>query len=373
MKKMVVWVVFFFALCTGIKAQENSYPYIDRIALSIPAAQTNSTTDIANYILQHFKTDEEKVRAIYIWIINNINYSTDSIHRVILNEDREQKIIFALRRKKGICENFAAIFNDICIKSGIPSYLIEGNTQQIATIDKAPHVWCSAKINGNWFLYDPTWDATLNNKIWFNTSLMYFQMSPSLFIKTHLPYDPMLQFMDHPFSYAEFIKGKTETSNNKSYFNYKDSLAAFEQMDSLTQYKTTLSRIRRNDFPKARTDAKIKQLLLEIELINQDNDMFCYHGAISDYNNAIGILNEWIVYRNQMFKGPIRESDTGKIFNRLDALIVAANLKLKTVNNSTATLKLNTEDLSQKLTILAQSSKDQKSYFKNYVNASKNP
>ena len=99
--KILIILLHFLSCTIACKAQyENEYGEIDRIALNIAAAQTNTTADIAAYIQSHFNTDAKKVRAIYTWVANNIKYSTDSIHRVILNEDRYEKVSFAFRRKK---------------------------------------------------------------------------------------------------------------------------------------------------------------------------------------------------------------------------------------------------------------------------------
>ncbi len=130
MKRLIVLVYFFFNTISVNAQGENEYTEIDKIALNIPTSQTNSTADIAAYFKKHFDTDSKKIRAAYTWVTNNIKYDADSIHRVILEEDREEKVKFALRRKKGVCENFAAIFNDICTKSGIHSFVIEGYTMQ---------------------------------------------------------------------------------------------------------------------------------------------------------------------------------------------------------------------------------------------------
>src|SRR5215208_6773564 len=90
-------------LFTTTKAQFNEYSDIDRIALSIPSSQTNTTADIADYIKNNFDTDGKKVRAAYAWVTANIRYNKDSPHLATLNEDREQKITAALKRRKGVC------------------------------------------------------------------------------------------------------------------------------------------------------------------------------------------------------------------------------------------------------------------------------
>ncbi|HET7119519.1 MAG TPA: transglutaminase domain-containing protein [Hanamia sp.] len=368
MRWMVI-LLFSFCCIHPLRAQDNGYNYTDRIALAIPASQTNTTKDIADYIKAHFDTDGKRVRAIYTWVTNNIKYDKDSIHRVILDEDNEERVTYALKRRRGVCENFAAIFTDICIKAGINSYTIEGYSRQNGSIDRSPHVWCAAFINSQWFLYDPTWDAGFISRGFFVNQIQtnFFQVSPSNFIYTHLPFDPLFQFLNYPVSYKEFYRGSKQANKSNSYFNYMDSIRAYNKSDSLSRYLSALSRIGNFDWPASRIDTKIKRIKLEIELIYQDRDMALYHSAIADYNKGIDILNDYINYRNNQFLPAKTNDEVQRMFDKISKKIVNANQKLKEVNLSKATLTLNTGGIQEKLDELAVNVKEQQTFFKNHL------
>lgn len=334
-----------------------------RAALSIPESQTKTTTEIAAYINSYVKTDAEKVRTIYEWVTANIKYDKNNVHRIILDEDQEQRVTYALKRRKGVCENFAAIFNDLCIKSGIPSFYIEGYTRQNGSIDRTGHVWCAALVNNNWTFYDPTWDA--------GGSLNYFQISPNEFISSHLPFDPMFQLLNHMVSYREFSWNSKATNNPDSYFNYKDSLSVYLGSDSLSRYVSALHRIENFDWPSSKINTKLKQLKLEIELINQDRDMAAYHAAIADFNTGIDMLNEFIIYRNNQFQPAKKSNEVQRMFDHISEKIGSANQKLSDVNKSEATLTLNTGGLQEKLNDLARYVKEQNNYYDNYLSLAK--
>ena len=124
-------------------AQEfNEYRNIDNVILMIPDSLANSTGDIARYVNAHFDSESAKVRAIYAWVTTNIKYDKDSANVINSGINPEAKITFALRRRKGVCENFAAIFNDICLKAGLTSFVVSGYTKQSGTVDKTGHSWC---------------------------------------------------------------------------------------------------------------------------------------------------------------------------------------------------------------------------------------
>lgn len=366
-------LIFLFCCSQTLSAQTSEYSSTDRIASNIPASQTKTTKDIADFIMKHFETDNERIRAIYTWVTSNIKYDKDSIHRVILDEDNEERVTYALKRRRGVCENFAAIFNDICIKSGIKSYAIEGYSKQSGSIDRSAHVWCAAFINNKWFFYDPTWDAGFISSGHFVSQVQrnYFQISPKDFIQFHLPFDPMFQFLNYPVTYKDFYRGSKQTNNTDSYFNYMDSIAAYNKSDSLSRYLSALSRIKNFGWPAAMIDTKLKRIKLEIELIYQDRDMASYNSAVADYNSSISILNNLINYRNNQFQPAKTEDEVQGMFDFIIKKIVIANQQLDKVNKSTAVLSLDTGDIQKKLDDLAVKVKEQQAFFKNHLGAGK--
>lgn len=363
---MKTLVIFLCILCLAFSAytQGNDYQETDRMALNIPSSSTNSTADIAAYINDHFDTDDKKVRAIYIWVISHIKYSTDSMHRVILNEDREQLVTFALRRRKGVCENFAAIFDDICKKCGIRSFAVEGYTKQNSSVDRISHAWDIVFIDNKWSLYDPTWDA--GQPGFQPVNINYFKVSPSVFIQTHMPFDPMFQLLDYPLTYKEFNNGFVKQKSNTSYFNYADSLKEYEKEELLKRYTSAFLRIQNNGMPNNMIGAKLSQLRLEIELIYQVKDSVLYNDAIADYNYATNKFNNFIAYRNNQFKPGKTDAEVQSIFDDVEKRITAARSKLKEVNESKATLTLDTGDVEYALNTLSNHVKEQKAFLKNY-------
>ena len=335
----------------------------------IPAAETNNATDIAAFINKHYQNDDDKISAIYDWITNNIKYDADSIHYVILDEDADQRVSVALRRKRGVCENFAAIFNDLCNKCGIPSFAIEGYTKQMGYIDRTPHVWCGAFADGEWNLYDPTWDAGYirNGSFVEHRQNNYFKISPAVFIGTHLPFDPMFQFLNYPVTYKEFASGSTGEHHEKNYFDYKDSIASFKKMRPMEQYLSSINRIKNSKWPASKIDTKLKRLQLEIEVRYQDNDIALYDSSVTDYNHAIDFLNTFLQYRNNQFQPAKSNEDVQRLFLNIRALISDANAKLKEVNLSKATLTMDTGDLQKKLDDLFANVKQQETFLKNQV------
>jgi hypothetical protein len=371
MKILLTFFCFLFVTFSATAQNNSDYAEIDRIALNIPESQCNSTGDIAKYVDTHFKTDTKKVRAIYVWVISHLNYSKDSLHRIILNENKDELVSITMRRRKGVCENFAVVFNDICRKSNLRSFVVDGYTMQAGSVNKSSHAWCAVFIDNNWALYDPTWDASSVKGFSDLADTHYFQVSPAFFIQTHMPFDPMFQLLDYPFTYKEFNAGYTQSRNNKNYFNYVDSINRYELLDPFSAYSSAASRIKNNGPLNDMINTKLSQLKMEIEIINQDKDSVFYNGAIADYNAAVSIFNNFLNYRNNQFKPVKTGENLESMFNNITKLVASARIKLVEVNNSKATLTLNTGDIQFALDNLSAHVKEQRTFLKNYLATAK--
>ncbi len=371
--KFCLMIIFLCTAFFAIAQSEIDYAQIDRVIMSIPSSQTNNTADIAAYIKSHFDTEGKRVRAAYTWVANNIKYSTDSLHRVILNEDREQEVSFAFRRRKGVCENFAAIFNDICAKSGLQSYLIDGYTRLNRSTDKTGHAWNAVYVNNKWYLYDPTWDAGFetNSQLINHTATQYFQQTPQEFIQSHMPFDPLFQFLDYPVTYQEFNKGSAQENKDRGYFNYMDSIALYRKQDSLSRYVAASSRIRKNGNASSMVALKLSQLKMESEIVYQDEDAGLYNSAVEDYTAAVINFKSFLEYRNNRFMPLKSEAEITAMLDAIELKIAAANTKLKIVNTSKATLTLNTGDVEKMLDDLLTHVKEQQIFLKNYLGTTK--
>jgi len=338
----------------------------ERVYVNIPSSQTATSAGIAAYINSHYDSDDKKIAAIYSWITANIKYDADTIHYVILDEDNEERVSWALRRKRGVCENFAAILTDVANQCGINSYVVEGFTKQGGSLDRTPHVWCTAYVDNKWHLYDPTWDAGRVGVTNFDPHYKYFNAPPEEFIQNHLPFDPVFQLLNYPISYNDFVRGNTSENNRKNYFNYNDTLEVIKNMDRLSRYESEATRIENAGWPASKIDTKLKRIKFQMEVLNQDSDADLYNATVDDYNSAINSLNVFLNYRNNQFQPQKSTAEVQILFQNVQNLIATANEKIKRINRSKATLQLDTGDIQKKLNDLSNNLKQQQLFFKNY-------
>lgn len=328
----------------------------------IPSSVTQSATSIAEYAKANYKTDIQKVSAIYRWVTLNIRYDSDSANIINLGIDPEAKINAAFRRRRGVCENYAAIFNDICLKSGITSFIVDGYTKQ-GSVDKTGHAWCAVNINNEWLLCDPTWDVGGTTK--------YFLIEPAEMIATHMPYDPMWQLLNYPVTHQQFYSGNIYKNKSIPFFNYADSIAAYIQLDSLQKYKSSAQRIEQSGLYNNMVKNNFNYKKMQVEIIRQDKDVDLYNSSVVKLNEVTGAFNNFVQFRNNQFAPAISDNALQALFEGIDEKISAVNKNLDEIAKSEATFTFSTEALRDKLNLLANHVNEQKEFLKIYLNTSK--
>lgn len=304
--KLIKLLLFFTLTTQTVFAQKtivNEFSAIDKKALQIPDSLTKTTDQIANYITSNFTTDKEKSRAIFIWVASNIQYDIDNMFAINFYEDKEEKIAKPLRTRKGICENYASLFTDICQKTGLKSFVIEGYTKQNGFTDYIPHAWSATFIDSNWFLFDPTWGSgyVKGGKFFKKINNEYYKADPTTLIKSHMPFDYLWQFLNYPITNQEFYEGKTQQNKTKPFFNFIDTLQEYENQNHIDQVISSVYRIEKNGVKNSLIFDRLHHLKAEIENERQATTINLYNSAIADYNDGINAFNEFINYRNKQF------------------------------------------------------------------------
>ena len=346
--KQIKFIIILILLTQTLEAQKtvvNEFSAIDKKSLELPVSMTTTTKDISTYITTNFKTDKERIRAIFIWVAANIQYDIDNMFALNFYEKREDKIAKALNTRKGICENYAALFNEICLNSGIKSFVIEGYTKQNGFADYIPHAWCSALIEGSWFMFDPTWGSGYisNGKFYKKINNGYFKANPAALIKSHMPFDMLWQFLNYPVTNQEFYERKTIQNKSKSFFNYIDSLKIYESQKNIEQLIASARRIEKNGVKNSLIYDRLQHIKLAIENIKietendrQNKAVNLYNAAAVDYNNAINEFNIFIQYRNKQFMPIKSDVEIQKMIDTVTTEFSEAKTKLSQITNPDA-------------------------------------
>jgi len=195
----IILLVFF----TSFLAEAQDYERVDATIQLYPTS-FNAAEELSAFITRDFISEEEKVRAIYTWIIMNVAYEPDEYKQFNYNfknyrernlkEEKTREKIIKRTLEKGIavCEGYAMLFERLCELQGITSYLVRGdiktNFNDIGRPFKNTHMWNVVTIEGQSYLYDPTWGAgKYHGKFIKEPSYFYYKTPPNLFAKTHCP------------------------------------------------------------------------------------------------------------------------------------------------------------------------------------------
>jgi len=360
--KRLLFLCFFFYNCIVLKAQDaGEYTHTDQQALLIPVAKTYSTDSIAAYIISNFKTNNERLRAIYIWVTANIRYDPDSMYVINSDRDTSARITAALRRRKGVCENYAAIFNDIVVKTGIPSYIVSGYTKQGGSIDRSGHTWCAVYLNDEWYFCDPTWDEGIRGLP------RWFLVPPSVFIESHMPFDPIWQLLDNPRSHKEFYAGRSFFKKKNTIYNSRDSISAYLRSGSQEQLQAAAARIQDAGLENQLLVNRLRYVKMLININREEKDMNLYNAAVKDLNNANTIFNNYIAYRNMRFLPARPDAGLNAMLDPVDSIISSANKKLDELAASATDLQYDPGLLKYKFSALKNKLQEQKQFLKQYL------
>lgn len=375
MKLTSLFLSFLFLSATlfAQKPVANPYAVIDKKALQIPDSLTQTTSAIAGFVSANFAGEKDRARAIFIWVASNIEYDAANMFAINFYEPQEEKIAKPLRTHKGICENYAALFSDISNKCGIKSYVIDGYTKQNGFADYIPHAWCAARIDSAWFLFDPTWGSGFMSgaKFYKRINNNYFKAEPIVLIKSHMPFDYLWQFLHYPITNQEFYEGATEENTSKPFFNYTDSIKAYDQQTHIEQLTSAATRIEKNGLKNAMIFSRLQDIKVETENNRQSTMVNAYNAAVNDYNETIKYLNDFINYRNKQFTPSKSDSAIQNMLTSTSQSLTSAKTKLNEIKKPDANITTASAQLLRSINDVEAQLNEQQDWLKLYFSKGK--
>lgn len=212
-------VLLFYAvlLITGARAQVSDFNAIDfskadSIAELHNGENLNNLSLLAHKLTSNLSTDAEKFRAIYTWVSTNIKssgnierivnknrdlFKDDSLSFIKWNLQYQKKVFHILKtRKKTVCTGYAYLVKELASLADIECEIINGYGRTALSnsekLEFGNHSWNGVKLNGKWYLCDPTWSAGYydGNTIYISDyNDGYFLSDPVLFAKNHIPFE----------------------------------------------------------------------------------------------------------------------------------------------------------------------------------------
>jgi len=360
--KNYLFIILYMFFSTGTFS-ENNYKFIDSVSAVIPN-YLHTADEIAAYLANDSYTENEKTRAFYIWISHNIKYDLSSRNKEIVFSSKRELVKDVLSRREGRCLHYSELFHEFCRLSGIKSFVITGYSRQPSgEISTIAHTWNAVYIDSCYYTIDVTWAAGyLLDTIYVNEFRdEYFLIEPKLFIKNHLPFDPVWQFLDNPITLVEFNTQNFSKLNIAGDFNYREIIAEIDIQDETTYVENINKRLIQSGELNDLILAEISKNVLEIT--NEKCRI-----ASDTLNNAIDKYNLYITYKNNRFKDPnIEDDDIKKLILGFEQTLFKADLLFQNVFTVNSDLNLQITRFKNKIKELEDKLKTEKVFIDKFI------
>jgi len=245
----VLKTIFLFIFVFQVNAQKSDFSTInfekaDKIALEYKNETLTNLPELAHKLTSELPTDAERFRAIFKWVCGNIandygmfarnmrkrqRYKNDSVK---LNEwnTKFKKIVFRklLRDNRTICTGYAYLIKELANLANIDCEIVHGfartSTIDIETLDSPNHSWNVVKLDGKWYLCDPTWASGVPNpasaQFEFQFNEGFFLADPNIFAINHYPVDEVWSLLaDKTPSFKTFLESPIIYNEAYTYFS----------------------------------------------------------------------------------------------------------------------------------------------------------
>lgn len=366
-------IALLFWMALGFGQTPNPYALTDDKMSQIPTDLTGSAAGIARYIDTNFKTPSERIRALYYWTASNIVYDVPNMFEPNQLDSPEEKIDKALNTRKGVCIHYAEVFREIANLLDIHTVIVTGYTKQAGKVSPISHAWCAAKIDGQWYLFDPTWGAGYVDKQKFIKKLnnAYFKVSPQKMIYTHMPFDYLWQFLNSPWNNQEFYDGKEMLNKPKKNFDYRSEIARYEKLSENEQTFEEAARVEESGLKNALIVQYHKMLKGNFTVLTANKNIDRLNELVTKYNEAIVYFNDYMMYRQRQFKPAMTDEELKAMFQTVKDKFLYCNdevYKIGSVGSQNAAMF---SDLKKNISSNLSALEKQEAFLNDYLSKTK--
>ncbi len=238
---IIIIILAQLALAQLSDFESTNFNKADSIAALYPKHSLSNLRELALKLSEPLPTEQEKFRAIYKWVCENIRgdynlFQKTKYKRAKLRDHPEKlkqwnkkanELLFdhLINAHKTVCTGYAYLIKRLANYAGLRCEMIDGYAR---TIDAnvggegiLNHTWNVVQINGKWYLCDATWSSGSFGSFgqFFKAfEPCYFLMDPKLFVRNHYPLDtkwlllkngPILEaYLNGPLAYKSALKNK---------------------------------------------------------------------------------------------------------------------------------------------------------------------
>lgn len=253
----------------------------DRIALEYNKEKLDDLPELSYKLTSKLSTDVERFRAIFTWVCTNIandygfyhknmsrrrRYKSDSVKLNNWNSKfRKATLKKLLKKNKTICTGYAYLLKELSDLANIECEIVHGfaktSTINVEHLDVPNHSWNAVKLNGKWYLCDPTWASGVpnpeTNLFEFDYNDGFFLANPKLFVINHFPIEKKWLLLKEDATFKTFIEAPI--LYGKAYSNLSNHLAPIKMHNEIKKNENIALKIQL----KKPVDIKTIRLLID--------------------------------------------------------------------------------------------------------------
>uniref|UniRef100_A0A3B1JMY2 Transglutaminase-like domain-containing protein n=1 Tax=Astyanax mexicanus TaxID=7994 RepID=A0A3B1JMY2_ASTMX len=192
--------------------------YVINAGKELKRKKIYSVETIAQTIINGTTNDLERLRAVWIWLCDNIEYDVEGFLGVTKKLYSPDDVI---RTGKAVCSGYAGVCLQLCNVVGIECREVNGYGKGVGyepgqKCQGTNHAWNAVNLEGHWHLLDSCWGAgncDMSQRV-FNKCYneFYFLTDPEEFINDHYPAEEKWQLLERPVNLKEFEKKVTKSA-----------------------------------------------------------------------------------------------------------------------------------------------------------------
>jgi hypothetical protein len=202
----------------------------DHVAAQYAEHSLSDLKSLADKLTRSLPTEEEKFRAIYVWVANNIDYDyalflKNKHKRESLKKPEELAAwnkAFSVRvfktlleKQRTICTGYAYLIRELATHAGLPCVIVDGYGRNSQSNMSGPgianHSWNAVRLHNKWYLCDATWSSGAydgeQSMYVKKFDVSYFLADPSAFVHNHYPLDSSWLLLTHKPTLEQFLNG----------------------------------------------------------------------------------------------------------------------------------------------------------------------
>lgn len=148
-----------------------------------------------------------RVKALHDYVADRIAYDAPNYFAGIY-PPQDAETVF--QRRVAVCAGYAKLLEALGQAIGEEIVYVTGDSRSSTSdLEGQGHAWNAAKISGQWYLIDPTWDSgSVSRESGFTKSYRtdYLFPPPEVMGITHYPKDESFQLRSQPITRGEFLR-----------------------------------------------------------------------------------------------------------------------------------------------------------------------